>query len=59
MGTITSTAVLPPPLRPLLIVLFPVSANPGVDVDDEADEGWDVFASAAEVNVFTTVVAGC
>ena len=59
IGTITSTAVLPPPLRPPLDVLFPVSDNPGVDDEAELDEVCKELASGAEVNVRTTVVTGC
>jgi hypothetical protein len=40
-------------------VLFPVSANPGVNVEDEVVEVCDVLASGAEVKVLTTVVTGC
>ena len=39
-------------------MLFPISANPGVDVAAELDEICNELASGAEVNVRTTVVTG-
>jgi hypothetical protein len=40
-------------------VLFPVSANPGVDDEAELDTICDELTSGPEVNVRTTVVTDC
>ena len=40
-------------------MLFPVSANPGVDDEAELDTVCDELVSGVEVNVCTTVVTGC
>jgi hypothetical protein len=55
IGTITSTAVFPPPLSPPDDVLFPVSASPGIDVDDEL-EVCDVARLELDVTVIIVVV---